>query len=175
MCQGPQSPSCFTKPLLRFARSSRTPCSYRSLARSNRVVRVGRTRYVCVARRRTGSVQTTSHPDLCAGFTNSAPVLTPLQRRSFPVRTRDSTDGQSVDVQVRQLRAAGCERIFREGPSGARGHRSQLQRALGRLAAGDLLMATRLDRLAPEARAPRASNRPSRSHRPYSAPRPDRR
>jgi hypothetical protein len=33
---------------------------------------------------------------------------------------RVSTDGQSVDAQVKQLRAAGCEKVFRETASGAR-------------------------------------------------------
>ena len=33
---------------------------------------------------------------------------------------RVSTDGQSVDAQVKQLRAAGAEKMFRETASGAR-------------------------------------------------------
>jgi hypothetical protein len=33
---------------------------------------------------------------------------------------RVSTNGQSVDAQVKQLRAAGCEKVFRETASGAR-------------------------------------------------------
>ena len=61
---------------------------------------------------------------------------------------RVSTDGQSVDAQVRQLRAAGCRKVFREVASGARGDRSQLRRVLAALDAGDVLMVTRLDRLA---------------------------
>jgi DNA invertase Pin-like site-specific DNA recombinase len=61
---------------------------------------------------------------------------------------RVSTDGQSVDAQVKQLRAAGCEKIFREVASGARTDRAQLRRALDQLDAGDVLMVTRLDRLA---------------------------
>jgi DNA invertase Pin-like site-specific DNA recombinase len=61
---------------------------------------------------------------------------------------RVSTDGQSVDAQVRQLRAAGAETVFREVASGAKTDRSQLRRALGQLDAGDVLMVTRLDRLA---------------------------
>ncbi len=59
-----------------------------------------------------------------------------------------STDGQSVDAQVRQLRAAGAGQVFRETASGARTDRAQLRRVLGQLAAGDVLMVTRLDRLA---------------------------
>ncbi|MGH6795186.1 MAG: recombinase family protein [Methylocella sp.] len=33
---------------------------------------------------------------------------------------RVSTDGQSVDAQVKQLHAAGAEKVFRETASGAR-------------------------------------------------------
>jgi len=61
---------------------------------------------------------------------------------------RVSTDGQSVDAQVRQLRAAGAGQVFRETASGAKTDRAQLRRVLGQLAAGDVLMVTRLDRLA---------------------------
>ena len=61
---------------------------------------------------------------------------------------RVSTDGQSVDAQVRQLTKAGCERVFREVASGAKTDRAQLRRLLDRLAVDDVLMVTRLDRLA---------------------------
>ncbi|HEX4080084.1 MAG TPA: recombinase family protein [Rhizomicrobium sp.] len=61
---------------------------------------------------------------------------------------RVSTDGQSVDAQVRQLRAAGCEKIYREKASGAKTDRAQLRRVLAQLDAGDVLMVMRLDRLA---------------------------
>jgi DNA invertase Pin-like site-specific DNA recombinase len=61
---------------------------------------------------------------------------------------RVSTDGQSVAAQVAQLRAAGCDKVFREVASGAKTDRNQLRRALDHLAAGDVLMVTRLDRLA---------------------------
>jgi len=61
---------------------------------------------------------------------------------------RVSTDGQSVDAQIRQLRAEGCEKVFREVASGAQTDRRQLRRAIEKLAAGDVLMVTRLDRLA---------------------------
>jgi DNA invertase Pin-like site-specific DNA recombinase len=61
---------------------------------------------------------------------------------------RVSTDGQSVDTQLRRLRAAGARRVFREVSSGARGDRSQLRRAIAKLEAGDVLMVMRLDRLA---------------------------
>ena len=61
---------------------------------------------------------------------------------------RVSTDGQSVDAQVRQLTKAGCKKVFRETASGAKTDRSQLRRVLDQLAAGDVLVVTRLDRLA---------------------------
>lgn len=61
---------------------------------------------------------------------------------------RVSTDGQSVDAQVRQLVKAGCAKVFRETASGAKTNRAQLRKALDQLAAGDVLIVTRLDRLA---------------------------
>ena len=61
---------------------------------------------------------------------------------------RVSTDGQSVDAQVKQLRAAGAEKVFRETASGAKTDRAQLRKALDQLKSGDVLMMTRLDRLA---------------------------
>ena len=61
---------------------------------------------------------------------------------------RVSTDGQSVDAQVKQLRAAGAEKVFRETASGAQTDRRELARALKSLGEGDTLLVTRLDRLA---------------------------
>ena len=61
---------------------------------------------------------------------------------------RVSTDGQSVDAQVRQLRAAGAEKVYRETASGAKTDRAQLRRVLDQLDAGDVLVVSRLDRLA---------------------------
>jgi len=61
---------------------------------------------------------------------------------------RVSTDGQSIDAQVKQLRAAGAEKVWRETASGAKTDRAQLRRVLDRLDAGDMLLVTRLDRLA---------------------------
>jgi DNA invertase Pin-like site-specific DNA recombinase len=61
---------------------------------------------------------------------------------------RVSTDGQSVAAQVAALNAAGAGKVFREVASGAKTDRSQLSRAIGALGAGDVLMVTRLDRLA---------------------------
>ncbi|MBI1318990.1 MAG: recombinase family protein [Candidatus Hydrogenedens sp.] len=61
---------------------------------------------------------------------------------------RVSTDGQSVEAQIAALTAAGAVKVFREVASGAKTDRAQLRRALDQLAAGDVLMVTRLDRLA---------------------------
>jgi DNA invertase Pin-like site-specific DNA recombinase len=61
---------------------------------------------------------------------------------------RVSTDGPSVDAQVRQLTRAGCKKVFRETASGAKTDRGQLRKALATLDAGDVFMVTRLDRLA---------------------------
>src|ERR1700674_624691 len=61
---------------------------------------------------------------------------------------RVSTDGQSVDAQVKELRAAGAEKVFRETASGAQTNRAQLARVLAQLGKGDVLTVTRLDRLA---------------------------
>ena len=61
---------------------------------------------------------------------------------------RVSTDGQSLDAQVKQLRAAGAGKVFREVASGARTDRAQLRRVIGQLEKGDVLTVTRLDRLA---------------------------
>jgi DNA invertase Pin-like site-specific DNA recombinase len=61
---------------------------------------------------------------------------------------RVSTHGQSVAAQVATLTAAGATKVFREIASGARTERKQLRRVLDHLGAGDVLMVTRLDRLA---------------------------
>src|SRR5260370_3868363 len=61
---------------------------------------------------------------------------------------RVSTDGQSVDAQVRQVTKAGCKKVFREVASGAKPPRAQLRRLLDQLDAGDVLTVTRLDCLA---------------------------
>jgi DNA invertase Pin-like site-specific DNA recombinase len=61
---------------------------------------------------------------------------------------RVSTDGQSEAAQVRQLRAAGAKKVFREVASGAKTDRPQLRPLLAEVGAGDVVMVTRLDRLA---------------------------
>jgi len=61
---------------------------------------------------------------------------------------RVSTAGQQAAGQVEQLTAAGAEKVFRETASGANADRVALRRVLAILASGDVLMVTRLDRLA---------------------------
>lgn len=61
---------------------------------------------------------------------------------------RVSTDGQSLDSQTAELTLAGCTRIFAEKVSGARSDRPQLAEVLACLRQGDVLVVTRLDRLA---------------------------
>src|SRR6267154_2154212 len=61
---------------------------------------------------------------------------------------RVSTGGQSEAAQVRQLRAAGAGRVFREVASGAKTDRPQLRRLLAQIGPGDVVTVTRLDRLA---------------------------
>jgi DNA invertase Pin-like site-specific DNA recombinase len=61
---------------------------------------------------------------------------------------RVSTDGQSLASQDVELHAAGCAKVYAEKISGARSDRPELARALKRLNPGDVLIVTRLDRLA---------------------------
>ena len=61
---------------------------------------------------------------------------------------RVSTDGQSLAAQIAELKAANCAKIFQEKISGARSDRKQLMRLITALAKGDVLVVTRLDRLA---------------------------
>ena len=61
---------------------------------------------------------------------------------------RVSTGGQSVDAQARQLRTAGAGTVFRQVASGVAVDRPQLRQLLSEIAAGDVVMVTRLDRLA---------------------------
>jgi DNA invertase Pin-like site-specific DNA recombinase len=56
---------------------------------------------------------------------------------------------ESVEAQARQLTKAGCKKIFRDvHVSGAKTNRAQLRRVIDQLEASDVLMVTRLDRLA---------------------------
>jgi DNA invertase Pin-like site-specific DNA recombinase len=61
---------------------------------------------------------------------------------------RVSTDGQSLASQDAELRSAGCAKVYGEKISGARSDRPELAKLLKRLDTGDVLVVTRLDRLA---------------------------
>jgi DNA invertase Pin-like site-specific DNA recombinase len=61
---------------------------------------------------------------------------------------RVSTNGQDLAGQVAELQAAACVRIYREKASGAKTHRPELAKLLRAIGLGDVLVVTRLDRLA---------------------------
>lgn len=62
---------------------------------------------------------------------------------------RVSSTGQSLDIQEEKLRAAGAEELFMEKKSGTtKEGRDQLEAALRFARKGDVLMVTKLDRLA---------------------------
>src|SRR6266853_2493773 len=60
---------------------------------------------------------------------------------------RVSTNDQETATQVAALKAAGCERIYREKASGGRWDRPELHRLLDQLRKGDVLVVWKLDRL----------------------------
>jgi DNA invertase Pin-like site-specific DNA recombinase len=61
---------------------------------------------------------------------------------------RVSTDDQDLSLQRAALKEAGCKRIFEEKISGTKRDRPELARLLDHLREGDVLVVTRLDRLA---------------------------
>jgi DNA invertase Pin-like site-specific DNA recombinase len=71
-----------------------------------------------------------------------------MENRMIIGYVRVSTDGQSLETQEAALTAAGAERVFAEKVSGAQADRKQLVKAIAALSAGDVLLVTRLDRLA---------------------------
>jgi DNA invertase Pin-like site-specific DNA recombinase len=60
---------------------------------------------------------------------------------------RVSTAAQDESGQVRQLKAAGCEKIFREKITGATADRPQLAKLMKALAPGDVVITPAVDRL----------------------------
>src|ERR1700730_18538451 len=64
------------------------------------------------------------------------------------------TNVQSVAAQVAALRKHGAGKVFRERASGAKTDRAQLRRLLDQLDDGDVVMVTRLNRLARSTRHP---------------------
>src|SRR5262252_5041789 len=61
---------------------------------------------------------------------------------------RVSTDGQTLDAQQAALHEVGAAKVFSEKISGAVTDRPALAKAIAALSAGDVLLVTRLDRLA---------------------------
>jgi DNA invertase Pin-like site-specific DNA recombinase len=61
---------------------------------------------------------------------------------------RVSTDGQTIDAQVDELTKAGAAKVFSETASGAKTDRRALAEVMKALQPGDVLVVTRLDRLA---------------------------
>jgi len=69
-------------------------------------------------------------------------------RVRFPPHARVSTEDQHLTLQQVALKRAGCERIYEEKLSGAQRARPELNRLLDQLRAGDVVVVSRLDRLA---------------------------
>ncbi len=61
---------------------------------------------------------------------------------------RVSTDDQDLALQRQALKGVGCQRIYEEKISGAKRSRPELDRLLDQLRAGDVVVVSRLDRLA---------------------------
>ncbi|KXV71121.1 recombinase family protein [Acetobacter cerevisiae] len=61
---------------------------------------------------------------------------------------RVSTVGQTLDIQLKTLKEFGCVKIYREKASGADPMRSQLKKLIASLTEGDIVVVTRIDRLA---------------------------
>jgi DNA invertase Pin-like site-specific DNA recombinase len=61
---------------------------------------------------------------------------------------RVSTREQCLNGQLAELKAAGCAKVYSEKASGARGDRAELRKVIDRLQPDDMLVVTRLDRLA---------------------------
>ena len=60
---------------------------------------------------------------------------------------RVSSYGQSLDIQLKKLEDAGCEKIFSEKVSGAKQQRKEFVAMLDFARQGDQIVVTRLDRL----------------------------
>jgi DNA invertase Pin-like site-specific DNA recombinase len=61
---------------------------------------------------------------------------------------RVSTEDQDLTLQRAALKSTGCQRIYEEKISGANRSRPELNRLLDQLRAGDVVVVSRLDRLA---------------------------
>ena len=81
-------------------------------------------------------------PDHTLAATSPAPVGMLLGY------ARVSTEGQSLDAQRDALAAAGVGRVYEEKASGTRSDRPELTRLMDQLRPGDVVVVTKLDRLA---------------------------
>ena len=72
----------------------------------------------------------------------------PFRSSVVPSYARVSTTDQDFTIQRGCLYEAGCEKLFAEKISGARKMRPQLERLLTELRTDDVVVVTRLDRLA---------------------------
>jgi DNA invertase Pin-like site-specific DNA recombinase len=61
---------------------------------------------------------------------------------------RGSISSPTLNADLEALKAAGCKEIFRENVSGPNADRAQLARLLAAIGQGDMLIVSRLDRLA---------------------------
>jgi DNA invertase Pin-like site-specific DNA recombinase len=82
------------------------------------------------------------------GFIVSYLSFTKDQKMPLFGYARVSTRDQDLTAQDAELMAAGCAKVFKEKASGAKTDRPELAKAIGRLEEGDVLVVTRLDRLA---------------------------
>src|SRR5437868_3243047 len=60
---------------------------------------------------------------------------------------RVSTDTQDLTSQLAQLKAAGCEKVFREKTTGTAADRPQLKKLMAALDHGDVVIIPAVDRL----------------------------
>jgi DNA invertase Pin-like site-specific DNA recombinase len=63
---------------------------------------------------------------------------------------RVSTASQDESGQVRQLKAAGCEKVFREKITGTTADRPQLAKLMKALVPGDVVITSAVDRPPPD-------------------------
>jgi DNA invertase Pin-like site-specific DNA recombinase len=71
-----------------------------------------------------------------------------LQAAVYSRYARVSTDAQSLLGQLEALKAAGCQRVYSEKGSGVDSERKALARLMREASAGDVVVVTRLHRLA---------------------------
>ena len=93
-----------------------------------------------VAKRFRSAISSATRAGLTGALARGGPMLTGY--------ARVSTDDQDLTLQRAALKEAGCKRTFEEKASGAKRDRPELARMLEQLRDGDVVVVTRLDRLA---------------------------